>query len=272
MSDRTDARAVFGDFRPEVALVLGSGLGSFAQERVAAEVAVPYAAIPGFPRSTVDGHAGRFVGGRAAGRRVLCMQGRFHGYEGYSLAEVTSGVRLMAAAGARIVVLTNAAGGIRADLAPGDLMLIEDHINGMGGNPLIGPEPIGETRFPDMSAVYDAELREAARRAAAHAGVDLKEGVYWATTGPSYETPAEIRAFARLGADAVGMSTVPEAIVARALGLRVAGVSCITNAAAGREGGALSHEEVAAAAHRSRAAFSGLLEGVLARLPDDEAG
>lgn len=247
------------NFQPEIGLILGSGLGFFADDRIEVEGRVPYGGIEGFPVSTVPGHAGQFVYGRLHGKRVLCMQGRFHFYEGYSMAQLTLPIRLMHGVGIKTLLVTNAAGGINRDYAPGDFMLLSDHINFLGTNPLIGDRSEDGVRFPDMSAVYDSELRSRLKTWAATHGQDLKEGVYLAATGPSFETPAEIRAFAALGADAVGMSTVPEAIVARKLGLRVLGISCITNAAAGISGNPLSHEEVTETADRVRPQFADLL-------------
>jgi len=250
-------------FKPEVGLVLGSGLGFFAEDRIEVEGALPYADIPGFPVSTVPGHAGRFVWGRAEGKRVICMQGRFHFYEGYSMQALTRPIREMAKAGIRTLFVTNAAGGISPDYTPGDFMLIADHINYLGTNPLIGAAGQGGERFPDMTAAYDGELRERIRKWTIGAQIVLKEGVYLATTGPSFETPAEIRFFRTIGADAVGMSTVPEVIVARQLGLRVAGISCITNAAAGLSDRPLTHEEVGETAERVRPTFANLLAGAI---------
>jgi purine-nucleoside phosphorylase len=247
------------EFQPELGLILGSGLGFFAEDRIDVEGRLPYEAIEDFPVSTVPGHAGQFVFGRLNGKRVLCMQGRFHYYEGYSMAQLTRPIRLMHAAGVTTLVVTNAAGGINADLASGDFMLLSDHINFLGSNPLIGDHGDEGPLFPDMSAVYDPDLREKLKKWAVRHGKNLKEGVYLATTGPSFETPAEIRAFAALGADAVGMSTVPEVIVARKLGLRVLGISCITNAAAGFSKRPLSHAEVAETAERVRPEFADLL-------------
>lgn len=247
-------------FKPELAFVLGSGLGFFADERLQIVGRIPYAQIPGFPESTVSGHLGQFVYGNLCGKRVLCMQGRFHLYEGYSMAQLTHPIRLMAKCGIQTVVLTNAAGGINSTYQPGDFMLIRDHINFLGTNPLIGPCPEGDVRFPDMTEVYDFNLGSRLLSAAIKSKITLHEGVYLATTGPSFETPAEIRAFARLGADAVGMSTVPEAIVARQQGMRVVGISCITNAAAGLSKSPLTHEEVGLTAERVCPEFSELLE------------
>lgn len=252
------------DFKPEVGLVLGSGLGFFADECIQVEGVLPYAEIMGMPVSTVSGHAGRFVYGRQGEKRVICMQGRFHFYEGYDMAQLTRPIRLMRQLGVATLFLTNAAGGINREYTPGDFMLLQDHINFLGTNPLIGASVDDEPRFPDMSAVYDPALRAQIRAWAQSTGVDLKEGVYLATTGPSFETPAEIRAFAALGADAVGMSTVPEAIVARQCGMRVVAISCITNAAAGISSQPLSHEEVTETADRVRPQFAALLSAAVA--------
>lgn len=250
-------------FKPEVGLVLGSGLGFFADERVEVVGRIDYSSIDGFPVSTVEGHAGRFVYGTVGERRVVCMQGRFHFYEGYSLRELTQPIRLMAGMGVQTVILTNAAGGINPDFVPGDLMLLEDHINFLGTNALIGPIADGEVRFPDMSAVYDPELRAKVLEWATARQLNLKTGVYLATTGPSYETPAEVRMFGSWGADAVGMSTVPEAVVAKQVGLRVLGFSCITNAAAGISNDPLSHEEVAETAEKVKAKFADLVAAAI---------
>ena len=247
------------DFKPQVGLVLGSGLGFFADDRIEVVGDLPYAAIEGFPVSTVPGHVGRFVYGYLGEQRVICMQGRFHYYEGYSMAQLTLPIRLMKALGVTALFVTNAAGGINPSYTPGDFMLLSDHINFLGSNPLIGATVADEPRFPDMSAVYDPQLRAQIREWAHAAGQDLKEGVYLATTGPSFETPAEIRAFSVWGADAVGMSTVPEAIVARQCGMRVIGISCITNAAAGLSKQPLSHQEVTETADRVRPQFADLL-------------
>lgn len=251
---------VIKDFRPEVGLILGSGLGFFADDRIEVEGRLSYGEIEGFPVSTVPGHAGQFVYGTLYGKRVLCMQGRFHFYEGYTMAQLTMPIRLMHRVGVKTLIVTNAAGGINRDYVPGDFMLLGDHINFLGTNPLIGDRSEGGVLFPDMSDVYDPELRDELKIWAGTNKIGLKEGVYLATTGPSFETPAEIRAFAVLGADAVGMSTVPEAIVARKLGLRVLGISCITNAAAGISTSPLSHEEVSETAAKVRTQFADLLE------------
>ncbi|MGE3273616.1 MAG: purine-nucleoside phosphorylase [Vicinamibacterales bacterium] len=250
----------------EVAVVLGSGLGAFA-DRLEEPFAVPYRDVPHWPLPGVVGHEGRLVGGTVAGRRVLALAGRAHYYEGHTLDTVTFGVRVLGRLGVPVVILTNAAGGINTDFAQGALMAIDDHINLIGSNPLIGPndERLGP-RFPDMSEVYSRRLRGLADEAAGAIGLSLAHGVYVAVHGPSYETPAEIRAFRALGADAVGMSTVPEAIVARHMGLEVLGISCITNMAAGVLPQPLEHDEVMQTAARVRDRFIGLLEGVIGRL------
>ena len=251
---------------PDVAIVLGSGLGEFTTALQQAVVCA-YSDIPHWPASAVVGHAGQVVVGTMAGKRVAALSGRVHYYEGHDLRTVTFAIRALAALGVRTVILTNAAGGINVDFKPGTLMLIEDHINLLGTNPLIGPndDRFGP-RFPDMSEVYSRRLRDLATEAAAAAGIRLPRGVYIAVHGPSYETPAEIRAFRTLGADAVGMSTVPEAIVARHMGLEVLGISCISNAAAGVLPQPLVHDEVMAVARQVRGEFSALLEGIVGRL------
>jgi len=250
-------------FHPQVGLILGSGLGSFADQFDSA-VAIPYGDLPHFPRSSVSGHAGQLVLGSVAGQRVVAMQGRVHFYEGYSPAEVVFPVRALCALGIRSLVVTNAAGGIRSDLLAGDLMAISDHINLSGWNPLVGAndERLGP-RFPDMSAAYDESLTAKLAQSASACGVNLKKGVYAILSGPSYETPAEIRALRVLGADAVGMSTVPEVLAARQMGVRLVGVSCITNLAAGVGHKPLTHEDVAATAARASVAFSQLLKHYL---------
>lgn len=251
---------------PELGLVLGSGLG-FLADQVVDPVFVDYHDLPGFPVSTVPGHAGRLVLGELAGRKVAVMQGRFHYYEGYPMDRITIGVRLLARLGAKAFVITNAAGGIRADLQPGDLMLIRDHINLMGSNPLIGEnhDELGP-RFPDMSDAYSAELRTQAREVAAGLGILVKEGVYAAFTGPSYETPAEIRLLNVLGADTVGMSTIPEVIAATHMGRQVLGISCVSNLAAGISPEPLSHAEVTETADRVRDVFSRLVLALVGQL------
>lgn len=251
------------DYQPEIALILGSGLGALAEE-IENPVAIPYQEIPHFPVSTVAGHAGRLVLGRLRGRVVVAMQGRFHYYEGYSMSEVTFPVRVMQKLGAKLLIVTNAAGGVNREFKPGDLMLISDHINLMGGNPLIGPnwDEFGP-RFPDMSAAYSSRLQEIADRVAAAQDFQLRRGVYAAMTGPSYETPAEIRYLAKIGADAVGMSTVPEVIVANHGGMEVLGISCITNMAAGILPDKLDHSEVMETAERIKQQFLALVKGIV---------
>jgi len=251
------------EVEPRIALVLGSGLGGFADDFEEA-VAIPYEDIPGFVRSTAQGHAGRLVIGKVESIPVLAMQGRVHYYEGYSLEEVTFPVRVFSLLGIKTLVLTNAAGGINVQLTQGALMMISDHVNLMGVNPLRGPndERFGP-RFPDMSAVYSPELQELVIEEAKAINVEVRRGVYGALSGPSYETPAEIHMLRNLGADAVGMSTVPEAIVARHMGMEVLGISCITNMAAGISDEPINHEEVMATGIRVRATFTQLLQRVI---------
>ena len=247
------------DFKPEIGLILGSGLGFFADDRIEVVGRLPYGDIEGFPVSTVQGHVGQFVYGTIEGKRVICMQGRFHFYEGYTMSQVTLPIRVMHQMGVHTLFATNAAGGINLDFVPGNFMLLSDHINALGTNPLIAWKGSEGVQFPDMSEVYDGELRANIRDWAKAHLVDLKEGTYLATTGPSFETPAEVRAFGTLGADAVGMSTVPEAIVARKFGMRVIGISCITNAAAGISKTELTHEEVSETADSVRPQFADLI-------------
>ena len=259
------------DFVPRVAVVLGSGLGGFA-DRIRAVAVVPYAEIPGFPRSTAPGHAGRLVFGYVEDTPVVCMQGRVHLYEGYSPKDVVLPARLMAALGAKILFVTNACGGMRPDLDAGSLMLLTDQISCFVPNPLQG-ENIAElgTRFPDMTEVYDPRLRALILAAAEKNSIDLKQGVYVQLPGPSFETPAEIRMLAALGADAVGMSTVVEVIAARHAGLRVAGVSCVANLAAGLSQNPLSGEEVIEIADRTAPRFQALLwDSIAAMNKEDE--
>jgi len=248
---------------PRIALVLGSGLGGFADDFEEA-VGIPYEDIPGFVRSTAQGHAGRLVIGKIDSVPVLAMQGRVHYYEGYSLEEVTFAVRTFGLLGVKTLVLTNAAGGINVQLTQGALMVISDHLNLMGVNPLRGAndERFGP-RFPDMSAVYSHELQELVIDEAKAIGVEVRRGIYGALSGPSYETPAEIHLLRNLGADAVGMSTVPEAIVARHMGLEVLGISCITNMAAGISDEPINHEEVMETGNRVRETFAELLRRVI---------
>lgn len=259
------AQAVSKLGKPEVAVVLGSGLSDVLPLEGARSLS--FGDIPGFPVPTVAGHAGRVEVGRASGRELLVQRGRIHYYEGYELSEVVIPVRAYALLGIKTLVITNASGGIAAGFHPGDLVLISDHINMLGGNPLRGPnlERLGP-RFPDMTQAYDPELRARAKEVAARLGIQLKEGVYLATPGPAYETPAEIRAFRRLGADLVGMSTVPEVIAARHAGIRVLGISCVTNYAAGLAGQPLSHEEVIETTRRKAAELSKLLTALVPQL------
>jgi purine-nucleoside phosphorylase len=250
---------------PDAALILGSGLGGLA-ERLTGVERIRFAEIPGFPSATVAGHAGVLLSGRLAGRQVLALAGRFHMYEGHGAALAAFPTRVLHALGARTLIVSNAAGGIRRWLRPGDLMLIRDHLNFMFRNPLIGPITKGETRFPDMSAPYDPELCTLALDVARASGIPLAEGVYCGLLGPTYETPAEVRMIDYLGADAVGMSTVPEVIVARSLGMRVLGVSCVTNMACGLSTTPITHAEVIETTARAAASFEQLITGVVERL------
>lgn len=254
-----------GDF-PEIAIVLGSGMGSFADDLTDAE-AIRYGFIPHFPRTTVAGHHGNLVVGGIGSKRVAALQGRFHFYEGHDLASVTFPMRVLKALGVRTVILTAATGGIRADLRPGDLMALSDHLNLLGINPLRGPndERLG-LRFPDMGEVYSPALRALATEAAGVLGIDLREGVYACLPGPSYETPAEIRMLRTLGADVVGMSTVPEAIVARHAGMDVLAFAIVTNAASGITDAPITHEEVLDAGRTVGPRLAALIAGVVERL------
>jgi purine-nucleoside phosphorylase len=250
---------------PDIAVVLGSGLGAFA-DGLAGAVRLPYGEIPHWPASTVIGHAGVLVAGRTADRPVLTLAGRAHVYEGHPMSTVTFATRVLGRLGVKTLMLTNAAGGVNPAFAPGTLMAIDDHINLMGSNPLIGPnEDRWGVRFPDMTHVYSPRLRSVADQAAQAVGVDLRHGVYAGLHGPSYETPAEIRYLRAIGADAVGMSTVPEAIVARHMGIEVLGISCITNPAAGVLPEPLHHDEVMEVARRVSRQFIALLEAIVAR-------
>jgi purine-nucleoside phosphorylase len=255
--------------RPKIALVLGSGLGAFA-DQFSSAIKSPYANIPHFPRSTAIGHAGKLVVGKVGETPVAGMQGRVHLYEGYSVHQVAFPMRVFARMGVRAVILTNAAGGIQRELTQGRLVLISDHINLQGANPLTGPndERFG-LRFPDMTAAYDRKFRTIAAAEAAHAGVTMPEGVYAALAGPSYETPAEIRYLRAIGADLVGMSTVPEVIAARHSGIRVLGISCVTNAAAGVIDQPLVHTEVLEVAERVKGEFISLLRAIIPKIAAD---
>ena len=262
-------QAKLGSLRPRLGIVLGSGLGA-AADAVRDRIIVPYEKIPHFPKSTVEGHSGRLVAGSLGGAPVLVMQGRVHFYEGYSHQEVTFPMRVMGALGVRAVILTNAAGGIADGYKIGQLVLIADHINMMGWNPLVGPNeprfgygvPNSGLRFFDMSEAYSKRLRQVATQAAELEGQTLEEGVYLAVSGPSFETPAEIRAFRNLGATLVGMSTVPETIVARHMGIEVLGLSCVTNLAAGLSATHLSHAEVFEAGKQVERKLAELLERI----------
>ena len=248
---------------PRIAVVLGSGLGGFADDFEEA-VRIPYEDIPGFKRSTAQGHAGQLVVGQIDSVPILAMQGRVHYYEGYTLEEVTFPIRAFKLLGIKTLILTNASGGINVELQQGALMVLSDHLNLMGTNPLLGAndERFGP-RFPDMSAVYSPQLQELVVEEARSIGVEVRRGIYGALSGPSYETPAEIVMLRNLGADAVGMSTVPEAIVARHMGLEVLGISCITNMAAGLSDEPINHEEVMAIGDRVRGTFTELLRRII---------
>jgi len=248
-----------GDVKPAAAIILGSGLGGLAK-RIRDAVEIPFADVPGFPTATVVGHAGKLIIGKLGGRNVVTLAGRFHMYEGHDAAIAGFPVRVLHALGARTLFVSNAAGGIKRTFRPGDLMLIRDHINLMFRSPLVGPLQQGDVRFPDMSAPYDATLSRRLRDVASELRVPLVEGVYGGLLGPTYETPAEVRMLGILGADAVGMSTVPEVIVARALGMRVAGVSCITNLASGISPHPLSHAEVIETTNVVAERFEALVE------------
>jgi purine-nucleoside phosphorylase len=249
---RADAR------QPAIGIILGSGLGGLAT-KITDAVRIPFGDIPGFPEATVVGHEGTMLLGTLGGREVVALNGRFHMYEGHPAALAAFPVRVFHALGARELFVSNAAGGISSKLAVGDLMMICDHLNLMGTNPLVGEMQEGDIRFPDMTDAYDPGFRRVLRNSAEQLGMMLREGVYAGLLGPSYETPSEVKMLRMLGADAVGMSTVPEVIVARALAMRVAGISCITNAAAGVTGSALSHAEVLETTNRVSAKFEALV-------------
>lgn len=259
---------------PQIGLVLGSGLGDLA-EQVTEAVSIPYRQLPHFPVSTVEGHEGQFVAGLLEGKPVIVMQGRLHYYEGYSMKKVVFPVYVMKALGVRSLVMTNAAGGMNPTFKPGDLMVISDHINMTGTNPLIGPNDSGwGPRFPDMSEAYDRGYRQLVRRLGEEMGLGesaspsrLQEGVYCGISGPSYMTPAELTMLARLGGDAIGMSTVGEVIAARHCGLKVLGISCITDMAIGEELEELTHEQVVETANRAKPAFQSLIRAFLRELP-----
>ncbi|MDD7267395.1 MAG: purine-nucleoside phosphorylase [Lachnospiraceae bacterium] len=254
------------DFKPEMAMILGSGLGDYADEIEIVQT-LDYTDIEGFPVSTVSGHKGRFVFGYVSGKPVVIMQGRVHYYEGYPMSDVVLPTRIMAMLGAKTLLLTNAAGGINEQYVPGDFMLLTDHIATAVPNPLIGPnlDSLG-TRFPDMSEIYDRGLRDIIIRTAEEENIPLQQGVYAQLTGPTYESPAEIRMLRTWGADAVGMSTACEAMVARHMGMKVCGISCITNMAAGVSEVPLSHDEVKETADRVAKQFKTLLTAIVKRI------
>jgi purine-nucleoside phosphorylase len=258
-------RARAGAEAPVLAIILGSGLGGLVG-RFEDPVSVSFADVPGFPSATVVGHAGKVIAGTLAGRRVIALAGRFHMYEGHDAALAGFPVRVLHALGASALFVSNAAGGIRASFAPGDLMLITDHLNLMFRNPLVGRVEPGDDRFPDMSHPYDDALAALLREQASALGFTLQEGVYCGLLGPTYETPAEVRMLGVMGGDAVGMSTVPEVIVARALGMRVAGVSCITNLASGISAQPLSHTEVIETTALVASKFEALVERFVAAI------
>ena len=249
----------------EVGLILGSGLGELADE-IEDRVVIQYTDIPSFPVSTVEGHAGQLVCGTLGGKKVIALQGRFHYYEGYTMEVVTFPIRVMSELGVESMIVTNAAGGVNRAFTPGDLMMITDHINFFGTNPLIGANDEEQgPRFPDLSQAYDLEYQTFIKEAASELDLPLKEGVYFGMTGPTYESPAEIRMINTLGGDSVGMSTVPEVIVARHAGIRVAGISCITNFAAGL-GGELNHEDVIEVSTKIRSSFKSLVVTLLEKM------
>ncbi|MFB4163514.1 purine-nucleoside phosphorylase [Alteribacillus sp. JSM 102045] len=259
------------DNQPKIGLILGSGLGVLAEE-IENAVKVHYEDIPGFPVSTVTGHAGQLVFGHLKGVPTVAMQGRFHYYEGYTMQEVTFPVRVMHAMGVQTLLVTNAAGSVNESFTPGNLMLIKDHINLQGDNPLLGKndEELGP-RFPDMSSAYTAELCDTARKAAASLDITLQEGVYAANTGPAYETPAEVRMIRTLGADAVGMSTVPEVMTAVHGGMKVLGISCLSNMAAGILDQPLSHDEVIETTEKVKEEFLQLMKEIIYQIGKGEA-
>lgn len=263
MSETIDfIKSIIDDFEPEIGLVLGSGLGELADE--VGGKRIPYCEIPLFENSTVQGHKGSLVFAEVFGKKCVFMQGRYHFYEGHTMQKITYPIRVMKQLGVKTLILTNAAGGINPTFNGGDLMLITDHINMMGANPLIGMnnDSFG-VRFPDMSEVYKKHLRKVAKEQALKLGINLKEGVYVASSGPNYETPAEVRMLRTIGADACGMSTVPEAIIANHAGMDVLGISCITNMAAGISATALNHEEVVEQANKIKVDFKNLILNII---------
>ena len=256
---------IIGDFSPEIGIVLGSGLGELADEYC--NISIKYSDIPGFCASTIKGHKGRLVFAEINGKKVVMMQGRYHYYEGYSIETIVFPIKVMKMLGVKILIVTNASGGVNPSFRPSDLMVITDHINYMGVNPLVGPndDSIG-CRFPDMSKIYTPEYVELVRKTSAELGIELQEGVYMAFSGPSYETPAEVRMASIIGADAIGMSTVPEAIVATWAGMKVIGISCICNSAAGISTVGLSHQDVIKAASVAKDKFIKLVKEVIKKL------
>jgi purine-nucleoside phosphorylase len=264
---RSAAEAVRSRIRvqPRVGIILGSGLGGIASV-IDRPARIPYAEVPGFPSATVVGHVGELIAGTLGGTPVIALSGRFHMYEGHDASLAGFSARVLHALGATTLVVSNAAGGTRATLQPGTIMLLTDHLNLMFRNPLIGSLEQGDVRFPDMSEPYDVELRSLAHRVAREQGMTLAEGVYCGLLGPSYETRAEVRMLAKLGADAIGMSTVPEVIVARALGMRVLGFSCVTNLACGLAAAPITHEEVLETTARVAAQLQQLVRGIVAKL------
>lgn len=254
-----------GEFVPEIAIVLGSGLGELADEYC--DQSISYKYIPNFLRSHVIGHKNRLVFADINGKKVVMMQGRNHFYEGYKMSEITYPIKVLKKLGVKTIILTNAAGAVNTTFRPADLMIITDHINNMGTNPLIGANDDSQgERFPDMTEVYNKSLIEIAEKCAENLGIDIQKGVYWANTGPSYETPAEINMIRKLGGDAVGMSTVPEAIVANYCSMNILGISCITNTASTSGGNKLSHEEVIDAANKAKKKFKSLVLEVIANM------
>jgi len=251
--------------QPRVGLILGSGLGGIA-DAIERPTRIPYRDVPGFPSATVAGHAGELIAGTLAGTPAIALSGRFHMYEGHDAALAAFPARVLHALGAKTLIVSNAAGGARDTLAPGTLMLLTDHVNLTFRNPLVGPLEDGDVRFPDMSEPYDRELRKLAQRVAAEQGVVLAEGVYFGLLGPSYETRAEVRMLTRIGADVIGMSTVPEVIVARALGMRVLGFSCVTNLACGLAAAPITHEDVLETTARVAAQLQRLVRGIVSKL------
>jgi len=253
------------DFKPEIGIVLGSGLGELADKYC--KISIDYKDIPGFKASTITGHKGRLVFAEINNKKIVMMQGRYHYYEGYSIETIVFPIKVMKMLGVKILIVTNASGGVNPSFRPSDLMVITDHINFMGVNPLVGPndDKIGE-RFPDMSKLYTPEYVDLVKKTSAELGIEIQEGVYIAFSGPSYETPAEVKMAGIMGADAIGMSTVPESIVAAWAGMKVIGISCICNSAAGISTSGLSHSEVIQAANMAKDKFIKLIKEVIKKL------